>query len=248
MFKAVILAAGKGTRMRTDGLELPKVMRKALGKPLIDYVLNAVPVKHTEDAVIVVGYMRELVMSSYPMYSYAVQNEQLGTGHAVMCAESFIGGENCDVLVCCGDMPLVKRETYEELLSFHKQTGSDCTILSGTSDVPLPFGRVIKDGNGAFMKIVEDKDCTESERAVRELNSGVYVFNSRKLLDALKSVRTDNAQGEYYLTDVPEIMLKRGQKVSVCVREMNEQLIGVNTPEQLEMVERELRKREQINL
>lgn len=239
--RAVVLAAGKGTRLRTEGVELPKVMRQALGKPLISYVLNALPVEEKKDVIIVVGYMREKVTDAFPDYTFAVQREQLGTGHAVMSAGDALSGFSGHVLVCCGDMPLVRAETYRALWEEHLRAGNDCTLLSGTSREPLPYGRVLRDENSGFLRIVEERDCSPQELEIRELNSGIYIFRTPKLLSALTELRTDNAQGEYYLTDAPAIMLRRGDRVGVCVREMGSELIGVNTVEQLAMVEDILR-------
>ncbi len=234
--KAVVLAAGKGTRMRVDGSDLPKVMRTALGRPLLGYVLDALPVEQ-EDVILVVGYRRELVTAAYPDCAAVVQWEQLGTGHAVKCASPLLEDFSGNVLICCGDMPLVRPETYLALINEHITHENDCTILSGRSELELPYGRVLRGPDGGFERIVEERDCTPDEKAVRELNSGVYVFDCRKLLSALTGLRSDNNQREYYLTDVPGLMLSRGDRVGVCVRDMNEELIGVNTPEQLRKVE-----------
>lgn len=236
--KSIVLAAGKGTRMRTDGQDAPKVMRSALGRPLLAYVLDALPVASRADAVVVVGYMKEQVIAAFPECTFAVQAEQLGTGHAVICAADALAGYNGDVLICCGDTPLVRRETYDALVSRHREAGNDCTLLSGTSPTPLAgYGRVLRSADGGFVRIVEERDCTPEEAAVREYNSGIYIFNAKKLFSALSELKSDNAQSEYYLTDAPAIMLRRGDKVGVCVREMGSELIGVNTPEQLKEVE-----------
>lgn len=242
--KVIVLAAGKGTRMRTDGVDTPKVMRLALGKPLLSYVLGALPVADLADAVVVVGYKKEQVVEAFPACTFAVQAEQLGTGHAVMSAADALAGYDGDVLICCGDTPLVRRETYEALIAEHRAAGNTCTLLSGTSPEPLRgYGRVLRNADGGFIRIVEEKDCTPEERAIREYNAGIYVFDAKKLFSALKELKTDNAQGEYYLTDAPDILLRRGEKVGVCVREMGSELIGVNTPEQLAEVERILSER-----
>lgn len=242
MLKSIVLAAGKGTRLAQEGVDLPKAMRLALDKPLLGYVLDALPTD-SRDTVIVVGYKRDYITAAFPEYTFAVQDEQLGTGHAAMCALPALGNYEGDVLICCGDMPLVRAETYAALVSEHKKSAAACTILSGRSDEQLPFGRVIRDENGDFSRIVEDRDCTPEERDVRELNAGIYVADVRKLASALGALKTDNAQGEYYLTDLPRILKDRGEKVSVCVREMGEELIGVNTPAQLAQVEDILRAR-----
>lgn len=238
--KAVVLAAGKGTRLQTEGITLPKVMRVAAGKPLLGYVLDALSFIPKEDIILVVGYRREDVEKAYPEYPAAVQEEQLGTGHAVQSAAGQLQGFTGNVLVCCGDMPLMKKETYESLCRTHEEAGNVCTLLSGISEEALPYGRVIRSENGSFQKIVEDKDCTEEEKAVRELNAAVYLFKAPQLFEALSHLRCDNAQGEYYLTDVPGWLLERGFQVGICSTCTPEEMLGVNTPAQLEQVERML--------
>ena len=235
--KAVVLAAGKGTRLQTEGVTLPKVMRLAAGRPLLSYVLDALSFLPKEDIVLVVGYRREDVEAAYPEYAAALQAEQLGTGHAVQCAASALAGFEGSVLVCCGDMPLMKKETYESLCRAHEAEGNTCTILSGISQEELPYGRIIRDEAGVFSRIVEDRDCTREEKAVRELNAGVYLFRASALFEALGHLRCDNAQGEYYLTDVPGWLLSHGGKVGVCPTCTPEEMLGVNTPAQLEQVE-----------
>ncbi|MCL2126532.1 MAG: NTP transferase domain-containing protein, partial [Oscillospiraceae bacterium] len=221
----------------------PKVMREACGKPLLWYVLDGLSFINKKDVIIVVGYKREAVISAFDEYIFVEQEEQLGTGHAVLTAETELGGFDGSVLVCCGDMPLIKRDTYMSLVDYHFRQGNDCTLLTGTSSEPLPFGRVVRDGMGGFVEVVEEKDCSSEQLEIAELNSGVYVFRAGLLLDALRSVERDNAQGEYYLTDVPAIMRGGGAKVGLLMRDLGEEIIGVNTPEQLARVEEVLRAR-----
>lgn len=235
--KAVVLAAGKGTRLQTEGCDLPKVMRLALGKPLLHYVLEALSFMRKEDVVIVVGYQRESVVDGFPDRVFAVQEKQLGTGHAVMSAENELKGYKGAVLVCYGDMPLLSRETYEELIKTHFEQKNACTMLTGTTDETLPYGRIVRDENGVFLRVVEDRDCTPEQKAIKELNIGVYVFEAEYLFPALKRLRSDNSQGEYYLTDVPEILIADGLQVGTCTRALGPELIGVNTVEQLREVE-----------
>ena len=235
--KAVILAAGKGTRLRTEGCDLPKVMRSALGKPLLSYVLDSLSFIPKEDIVIVVGYQKEKVMEYFSDYTFAVQDQQLGTGHAVMSACDLLKDFDGQVLVCCGDMPLVSRKSYETLAKTHLDEGCACTMLTGITDMKLAYGRILRDENGDFVRVVEDKDCTPEQREIKELNSGIYMFDCKELLDALTKLKNNNAQGEYYLTDVPEIMRSKGLRLSVYPREMGNELIGVNTVEQLREVE-----------
>lgn len=239
--KAVVLAAGKGTRLRTEGCDLPKVMRQALGKPLLYYVLDALSFIEKEDVIIVVGYQKEKVMEYFGGYEFAEQKEQLGTGHAVMSAADALQGYDGAVLVCCGDMPIIKKETYMALAETHFSEGNDCTMLTGTSDEALPYGRVVRAENGGFLKIIEEKDCTPEEKKIEELNSGVYIFNSKKLLPALSKLKNNNSQGEYYLTDVPYVLQAQGDKIGICKRNLGSEIIGVNTPEQLAQVEQLLK-------
>ena len=240
MSKAIVLAAGKGTRLQTEGIALPKVMREANGKPLLHYVLQNLAFLRREDTVLVVGYRREDVLAVYGDYPHAVQEPQLGTGHAVSVAKDYFAGYEGPVLICYGDMPLLRRETYENLLAAHQEAGNACTLLTGTCDWDLPYGRILRDGDGAFLGVVEDRDCTAEQKAIRELNVGVYVFDSQKLFAALGQLRNNNAQQEYYLTDVPAILARQGDKVGACCACQGAELIGVNTVEQLRMVEEEL--------
>lgn len=240
--KAVILAAGKGTRLQTEGSTLPKVMRLAAGKPLLGHVLTALDFIPAKDCVIVVGYQKESVMEAFPKYIFAEQTQQLGTGHAVMAAFSKLEGYNGSLLVCCGDMPLIKRETYLALIEAHKASDNDCTILSGSSELDLPYGRILRDESGNFVGMVEEKDATDEQKKIRELNSGVYVFNADLLRGVLSELKSDNAQGEYYLTDAPLLLQKKGHKIGVCFRELGCEIIGVNTLEQLKQTEELLMK------
>ena len=240
--KAVILAAGKGTRLQTDGNTLPKVMRLAAGRPLLAHVLTALDFIPPEDCVIVVGYKKESVIEAFPGYSFAVQEEQLGTGHAVMCAFSCLSDYDGSLLICCGDMPLIKKETYKALAETHASSGNACTILSGTSESGLPYGRILRDENGEFCGMVEDKDANDEQKKITELNSGVYIFDARALESVLSDLKINNAQKEYYLTDAPLFIKQKGMKVGVCKRELGYEIIGVNTVEQLKLTEELLTK------
>jgi len=241
--KAVVLAAGKGTRLKTEGTDLPKVLRQALGRPLLHYVLDAISFLPKENTILVVGYEKEQVISAFSAYPSAVQEEQRGTGHAVMAAKEAVGSGNFPVLVCYGDMPLLKRETYKRLFDIHTQQQNACTMLTGSTDLALPFGRIVRDEADKFVEVVEDRDCTPEQKEITELNVGVYVFECSALLEALAEVKPQNNQGEYYLTDVPAILRKKGLPVGICKRELGDELIGVNTVEDLQMVEQSLKAR-----
>ncbi len=239
--KALVLCAGKGTRLQTEGVDLPKVMRLADGKPLLHYVLSALDFLPRENVVLVVGYKREYVQAAYPDYPSALQLQQLGTGHAVQCAAEHLRGFEGHVLVCCGDTPLMKRETYQSLIRLHLDQDAQCTLLSAHVDEGGSYGRVIRDGDGAFQGIVEAKDCTPEQFAGREVNTGVYLFQAGPLLEALGHLKNDNAQGEYYITDVPGYLLAKGMKVRVCDTCSEREMLGVNTVAQLQAVEDILR-------
>ena len=235
--KASVLAAGKGKRMHTEGCDLPKVLRVAKGRPLLAWVLDALAFIPPEDTVLVVGYQREQVLAAFPGYASAVQEQQLGTGHAVMAAFSALGDYRGDLLVCYGDMPLLRRETYEALIAYHREREASCTILTGEADIPLPYGRILRAPDGSFAGVVEDRDCTPEQKAITELNCGVYVFDAPSLASVLGSLRQANAQGEYYLTDAPLLLQEAGKRVEVCRRDLGMEILGVNTPEQLAEVE-----------
>ena len=236
---AVVLAAGKGTRMFSERDALPKVMRPVLGRPMISYVMEAL--SFVNDIIVVVGYRQEMVRAALgDTVRYAEQREQRGTGHAVLCAAPLLEGVGGPVLICYGDMPLVRRETYERLFALHLAEQNACTLLSGTSDRGLRYGRVLRDETGVFVRVVEDADCTPEQLAIRELNAGVYVMDAVALRPALRELRPDNAQGELYLTDVPELLKQRGLRVGVCRSAYPDEILGVNTVEQLEMVEEQM--------
>ena len=240
MSKAIVLAAGKGTRLQTEGITLPKVMREANGKPLLHYVLKNLSFLRQEDIILVVGYHREDVLKVYGDYPHAVQEPQLGTGHAVAVAKDFFQDYDGPVLICYGDMPLLRRSTYESLLSAHQEQGNACTLLTGTCGRDMPYGCILLGEDGTFLGVVEDRDCTPEQKTIRELNVGVYVFDSKKLFAALSQLKNNNAQKEYYLTDVPAILRTQGDKVGACCACEGAELIGVNTVEQLRMVEEAL--------
>ena len=241
--KAVILAAGKGTRLKTSGVNLPKVLRTADGKPLLHYVLSALSFLPKDDVIIVVGYKREMVEDAFPGYRFAVQEEQLGTGHAVACAKSLLRDYDGPLLVCCGDMPLMTGNTYRAILNTHEAECNACTILAAVCSEDLPYGRVLRRADGTFDRVVEDKDCSPEQKKIRELNAGVYVFDCQRLLSVLDRLDCDNALGEYYLTDAPALMREAGGRIGVCAACTAEEMLGVNTPEQLKQVEKYLKEK-----
>ncbi len=234
--KSLILAAGKGTRMKSD---LPKVVHKCNDYPMVHYVIEASKEAGADDVCVIVGYKAEEVRASITeTVEYAIQTKQLGTGHAVKCAKDFIGNDG-DVIILCGDTPLITGETLSRLVETHRDGGYGVTVLSAILDDATGYGRIIRDTEGQFAKIVEHKDATEEERLVKEINSGMYVFNCKALSEALDKLTNDNAAGEYYLTDTIEIIKSKGLSVSAMALTGSsvDEIRGVNTLEQLKEAE-----------
>ena len=241
--KALVLAAGKGTRLHTEGVDLPKVLRQAAGRPLLAYVLDELSFLPVEDTILVVGWMKDKVLAAFPQYPHAVQEELNGTGGAVRYAAPLLTDPAGHVLICCGDTPLMSQATFRSLLDTHLREGSDCTLLSARLDEGGNYGRVIRGADGSFEAIVEARDCTPEQAAVTEVNTGTYVFRVDKLLSCLGQLTTDTAQGELYLTDVPALIRAAGGRVSLCDTCSPQEMLGVNTVEQLSEVEQVIRAR-----
>ena len=237
---AVVLAAGKGTRMGSnEGSDIPKVMFEANGKPLIRYAVDNLKKAGLKKLVIVVGYKKELVESYFgDEVNYAIQEQQLGTGHAVISAKDKIKDSD-RVLVCYGDMPLFRPDTIEELSKAYDTEQPVIALLSVKSNNQtfFSFGRIIRSGNGYVDKIVELKDCTEEEKKIDEFNVGFYIFNTEWLLNSLNKIKSENAQKEYYLTDLIGIAKNEGKKIVAVGIQDEKEAIGVNTQEQLKEVE-----------
>ncbi len=238
-FKAVILAAGKGTRFKS---ELPKVLHKVLGKPMLWYVIKAAKEAGAEDVIVVVGHKKELVeeflKGEYPDVKTVYQEEQLGTGHAVMCGAELLKGYSGKVVVLNGDAPLIRAEDIRAIA----QTPGDMVVLTAETDEPTGYGRVVRDGD-EVLYIVEEKDATEEEKRIKEVNSGVYAFDCEKLLSTLSLLSNDNAQGEYYLPDLLKIFKEKGYKVVAVKSRDFDSLRGVNNRCELSVVEGILRDR-----
>lgn len=237
--RLLILAAGQGKRLKSEETMIPKVMRCALGKPLMEYVLDAADFVPREDVYAVVGFCKEAVTAAFPDLNFVVQDQRKGTGHAVMCAAEAFEGYEGDVMVINGDMPLFKKKTLEDMYACHKANGAACTLgtfVEQGEEIP-PFGRIIKDGDGFVVDIVEQKDATEEQRKIRELNAGVYIFDSAALFRALPTLEKSPVSGEYYITDVPKALAAKGLKTCAFVLEDKSETLGVNTEEDLAAVE-----------
>ncbi len=240
---AVILAAGKGTRMKS---ELPKVIHQCLGQPMVHYVIKAAKDAGASGCCVIVGYKgNDVKRAIYDVVDYAEQREQLGTGHAVKCASSYIGTAK-DTLVLCGDTPLITAGTLKRLIDTHRKQANGVTVLSAVLPDATGYGRIVRDAAGNFVKIVEQKDATPEEQAITEINSGMYIFNSEALNSSLSLLSNDNAAGEYYLTDTIALIKKIGLRVSAMPVEPDhlDDIRGVNTVEQLEEAEEIMRNRE----
>lgn len=240
--KAVILAAGKGTRMKSD---LPKVVHTIEGECLVDYVIDAAVGAGAEEICLVVGYQSETVREtiSHKEVTFAFQEEQLGTGHAVKCAKEFLG-EDGQTLILFGDTPLITADTLKRLREYHVKNENTVTVLSAMIEDPTGYGRIIRDAEGNFVKSVEHKDANEAERKSHEINSGMYIFDTRELKEALDKIQPNNAQGEYYLPDTLTIIKDKGRKVDAFALDDPEDITGVNDQEQLKSASIVIRRRQ----
>jgi len=244
--KAIIMAAGKGTRLHDNEHPCPKVMRRANGRPLIGYVLDTIDFLENDDITIVVKHMEEMVREAFPERHFVTQGDDgYGTGYAVRCAidATDLQDYEGEVLILSGDAPCTKKETLRAMMENHRATGASCTLLSCRSKKPLPFGRIIRDERGEVVAIKEHRDCTEEERKIDELNVALYIFDAASLRRSLTKLNNNNKAGEYYLTDVPSILLSEGAIVKGFVTEDETEMWGVNTPEDLKAVEEILRER-----
>ncbi|HWF90394.1 MAG TPA: bifunctional UDP-N-acetylglucosamine diphosphorylase/glucosamine-1-phosphate N-acetyltransferase GlmU [Pyrinomonadaceae bacterium] len=240
----LIMAAGLGTRMKSSRA---KVLHELGGLPLIAYTLRAVQPLEPQSIITIVGYQAEEVERAVlaevgELASFVVQEKQRGTGDAVESARSVLENSESLVLVMNGDVPMIRVETLRKLIEQHNNTGADCSILSVRLDNPTGYGRIIRDTDGHFRKIVEQRDTTEEERQVREINAGIYCFESKPLFDALRKVEPKNDQGEYYLTDVAEIILASGGTVSVYECNDPREVSGINTRAELAEFENLVRR------
>ncbi len=238
----VILAAGKGTRMRSP---YPKVLHLLAGEPLLVHVLEAVLPLSPKEIFVVVGFKANLVEQCVRGYSVKTvfQEEQRGTGDAVKRVGPFLSGFTGDVLVLCGDTPLLTPSTLARLLELHRREAATVTILTARLFDPTGYGRIIRDEQGLVRKIVEEKDASEQERVIKEINSGTYLFRAPFLFEALNELRPENAQAEYYLTDVVELAVQAGERVAALAVEDANEILGVNSQRELARVETLYQKR-----
>lgn len=237
---ALILAAGEGKRMKSN---MSKVLHQVCGKEMVNHVIDVMRSAGFDEVNVIVGKGKEQVMEKTKSrdVSFSVQEEQLGTGHAVLCAKEFLAGKEGTIAIFTGDAPLIRRETVAELLRMHEEKGYSATLLTSVIDNPTGYGRVVREGEDVA-RIVEQKDGTPEELAVKEINAGMYLFDVRELLSALGELKNENAQGEYYLTDVIGIMKAKGLTLGASITQFDETR-GVNSREQLAEAEEIMRKR-----
>jgi len=238
---AVVLAAGQGTRMKSD---LYKVLHPVCGKPMVEHVIDHIRGLGISRIVTIVGHGAETVEETLGEKSeYALQQEQLGTAHAVQQAERLIGDLDGTTIVVCGDTPLIRSETMEALIAHHQTTGAKATILTAYADDPTGYGRIIRGESGQVLRNVEQKDATPEEQKVTEINTGTYCFDNRTLFETLKKVKNNNNQGEYYLPDVVGILQSQSALVSAYVAGDFSETIGINDRVVLAEAERVMRRR-----
>ena len=236
----IIMAAGQGTRMKSATI---KILHTAAGRPIIDYVLDLAAEIGTRPPIMVVGHQREAVQQAVGARArYAVQEEQKGTGHAVLQAVPLLDGAR-HVLILSGDVPLTRPETLRRLLDEHEQSQNALTLLTMKLDDPAMYGRIVRDSGGAVARIVEAKDASDDEKRINEVNAGIYVFDGRYLIDNLRNLSTSNAQGEYYLTDLLGVLRGAGKRVGAVVAGDPIEALGVNSRADLASVEGEIQRR-----
>ena len=234
---AIVLAAGKGTRMKSD---LPKVLCQANGRPLVEYVLDSLRDAGVEKIVVVVGYKADEVkkqLASYDNIEYALQSEQLGTGHAVMMCKDNMKDHDGAVVVVAGDSPMLQSTSIKALLDDFTKSQPGCILGTLIHENPTGLGRIVRDATGKFTGIVEEKDATDDQRKINEVNMSTYVFDGQKLVGALDRLTDENAQGEYYITDVPTIMMSDNEDVRALPVLKPIEALSVNTVEHLADVE-----------
>jgi len=238
----IILAAGQGTRMKSN---VPKVLHKLCGKPLFLHVLKTAQLFQPSRIAIVVGHGANAVRQAYEGrdVDWVTQEKQLGTGHAVLSAQTSFSDFDGDLLILSGDVPLIPERIIQTMLARHRDEGAALTVMTAVLDDPTGYGRILRDHSGKLLNTVEEKDASENERCIREVNAGVYVARRDFLFTALQEVKNDNRQGEYYLPDIIGIGLRRASKITTVQAEDSRQIMGINTREELARMEKTLRER-----
>lgn len=245
MIKSVILAAGKGTRMKS---QTPKVLHQIFDKTLVGYVIDAVNgTGLVDESFVIVGHqaerVEEYIKSTYENARTVLQTPQLGTGHAVSMVCPHLEDFDGEVIILCGDTPLITSETLKKFIDYHKAVNSDITVMSAIFDNPTNYGRIIRNTDGSLDSIVEEKDANEEQKKIKEVNAGIYCLNWAKIKPAFSQLKTNNAQGEYYLTDIIEWGNKNNLNVNANPLENNEEIFGINSKLHLAEASKILNKR-----
>ncbi|MGL4392344.1 MAG: bifunctional UDP-N-acetylglucosamine diphosphorylase/glucosamine-1-phosphate N-acetyltransferase GlmU [Fusobacteriaceae bacterium] len=242
--KSLILAAGKGTRMKS---ELPKVIHKVNGIPMVKKIMNTLDELEVEENILILGHKKEVILKVLGDVSYVEQKEQLGTGHAIKMAEEKLKNYDGDILVVCGDSPLVKKDTLQKLYDHHKKSGATTTLLTSIYENPFGYGRIVRKDE-KIIGIVEEKDASEEIKKIKEVNAAIYCFKNNELWNALAKVDNNNSKKEYYLTDVIKIQASENKKIEACLIEDHLELLGINSKVELALANKVLRERKNESL
>lgn len=246
--KAVVLAAGKGTRMKSD---IPKVIHEVNGKPMLVRILDVLDFLEVEESILVLGYKKDEILSKLSdnkkEVAYVVQEEQLGTGHAIIQAKEKLKNYKGEILILCGDTPLLTKETLSNFYRFYKENNISAGILTAYFKNPFGYGRIVKE-HGKVLKIVEEKEANEHVKKIKEINTGVYIFNCQDLFKALEKINNNNEKGEYYITDVIEILYREDKKILSYSLEDNREVLGVNSKIDLSLANKIIRERKNNEL
>lgn len=228
----IIMAAGKGTRMKSN---LPKVLHIVDDKPMLIHVIDLARQLNSERIINILGHKKDLVIEAIASENveYVIQEPQLGTGHAVQQTESLLKDFDGDVLVLSGDVPLLRKSTIDKMLKIHREADNGATVLTAIFENPHGYGRVIRKKNDTLDYIIEEKDCNDKQRKIKEINAGIYIFKSKELFPALNKIKNDNKQNEYYLPDTLKYIAKAGQSIALHITSEPIEISGVNTVEQL---------------
>lgn len=245
MIKSIILAAGKGTRMKS---ETPKVLHTIFDKTLVGYVIEAVnKTGLVDENFVIVGHqaerVEEFIKNNYDNAKTVLQSPQLGTGHAVSMVLPYLNDFEGEIIILCGDTPLVTEETLKEFIKAHHSKKSDLTVMSAIFDNPTNYGRIIRNADGSLNSIVEEKDANAEQKAVKEINAGIYCLNWAKIKPAFGQLKSNNAQGEYYLTDIIKWANEQSLKVDAYILKNNEEIFGINSKAHLAEASRMLNQR-----
>lgn len=244
--RAIILAAGRGTRMNSNKA---KAAHELLGLPIIIHVANSLNEAGIDSLITVVGYQKESIIEILKDRSkYAIQDEQLGTAHAVMMTEEHLKDELGLTLITVGDMPLVSSNTYANLINKHLAEAADLTVLSTIHPHPNGYGRIVRDEGGNILEIIEDKDCSPNQRTISEINASIYLVDNQKLFESINKIQTDNQQNEFYLTDIVKIFKEKGYIITTYIAKDHLEISGINDQKQLDNMESLLIERKNYSL